>query len=123
MSCNNFQLVLDSSDMKLCTVIFLGLFTLGQGHVRLREPPNRSSVWRDDRFTHLNPPINYDDDGLYCGRVHQLPEVVDCGICGDPWEDPTPRANEHNGEFGRGIITGNYAAGQVSSLENMGNIS
>jgi hypothetical protein len=31
------------------------IFAFAQSHVRLREPPNRSSLWRDPRFSPLNP--------------------------------------------------------------------
>lgn len=31
------------------------------------EPPNRSSLWRFPEFAKENPPINYDDNRLYCG--------------------------------------------------------
>lgn len=34
-------------------------------------------------------------------------------VCGDPQSDPVPRANEVGGTWYRGIITGQYRAGQV----------
>jgi hypothetical protein len=80
-------------------------------HVRVMLPASRSSLWRVNSTQ--NPPINYDDDALYCGRVHQWPEVTNCGVCGDPETDPVPRDNEHGGKFGKGIISGRYSAGQV----------
>ena len=100
-------------------LVILGLLAVvgifeASGHVRVREPPNRSSIWRDPRFEHLNLPANYNDDGLYCGRVHQPVIVDNCGICGDPATDPVPRPNENGGTYGNGVIAGNYTAGQVS---------
>jgi len=87
--------------------------SLAAGHIRTREPPNRSSVWRDPRFTHLNPTENTKDDGIYCSGVLQLPQVDNCGVCGDPLTESAPRSNEHGGTYGQGIITGNYTSGQV----------
>ena len=84
------------------------------GHIRVREPPNRSSIWRDPRFEYLNPTVNEDDDGLYCGEVFQPVIANNCGICGDPATDPVPRPNEHGGKYGNGVISANYTAGQVS---------
>ena len=27
-----------------------------------------------------------------------------CGVCGDPWDAPSPRPQEGGGAFGRGVI-------------------
>jgi len=85
-------------------------------HVRLLAPVSRSSMWRNPQFGHHNPPINYDDDGLYCGRVHQEEVVTTCGVCGDPYVDRTPRDNEHGGTYGKGVIAGTYNAGQMLNI-------
>lgn len=34
-----------------------------------------------------------------------------CGICGDNYADPVPRANEDGGIYGSGIVAKSYAAG------------
>lgn len=102
------------TNFKLC-FYFLVAFAAVEGHVRLLDPTARSSLWRYPQFAAQNPVINYDDDGLYCGRVHQQEVVTDCGICGDPWVDPVPRANENGGIYGQGIIARTYSAGQVIS--------
>ena len=36
-----------------------------------------------------------------------------CGVCGDPWSQPSPRDNEAGGRYGKGIITRTYTPGQV----------
>ena len=36
-----------------------------EGHGMLLDPPQRSSLWRDDRFP--DAPINNQDSGLFCG--------------------------------------------------------
>ena len=36
-----------------------------------------------------------------------------CGVCGDPWGQPSPRDNEAGGRYGKGIITRTYTPGQV----------
>jgi len=101
---------------KFSTLLVASLVALllgTQAHVRMNLPASRSSLWRFDKYLHLDPPVNYDDDGLYCGREHQWPEVTTCGLCGDPFVDPTPRANEHEGTYGKGIISEVYSSGQV----------
>jgi len=89
-----------------------------EGHGRFMKPPNRSSVWRVPEFSSQNPPTNYDDDALYCGGIHQ--ELVvggNCGVCGDPIAAAAPRDNELGGRYSKGIITGNYRAGEVIDIE------
>jgi len=88
------------------------------GHGRFLKPPSRSSVWRDPRFTHLNPPVNYDDNQLYCGGIHQADDPgSNCGVCGDPLSQSTPRDNEYNGRYYAGIITEEYSQGSVIDIE------
>lgn len=36
-----------------------------------------------------------------------------CGICGDNWADPQPRANEAGGKYGTGLIVANLTKNQV----------
>ncbi|CAG7717582.1 unnamed protein product [Allacma fusca] len=96
--------------ISLALIVVLGL---AFGHVRIRTPPSRSSLWRDPEFQQQRPPVNYDDDGLYCGQVHQWEDDNRCGICGDPLSDPVPRPNENGGKFGKGIIAGRYSPGEV----------
>lgn len=73
-----------------------------------------SSIWRIPEFKSFNPPINYDDMQLFCGGIHQKLVVGgNCGVCGDRFSDPTPRADEMGGKYYKGIITGKYTAGSV----------
>uniref|UniRef100_T1JDM2 Chitin-binding type-4 domain-containing protein n=1 Tax=Strigamia maritima TaxID=126957 RepID=T1JDM2_STRMM len=83
------------------------------GHGRLRDPPSRSSAWREG----FNTPANYNDNELFCGGFTNqwLRNGGKCGICGDPWQNPTPRANELGGKYGKGVITRTYKKGQVIS--------
>lgn len=89
-----------------------------QGHGRLVKPPSRSSVWRLGRFKHLHPPINYDDNQLFCGGVYQRSNPgYQCGICGDSLLEKEPRPNEIGGKYYRGIITEEYYSGDVINVE------
>jgi len=38
-----------------------------------------------------------------------------CGVCGDAYDQAQPRRHEAGGEYGRGIISRHYFAGQVRS--------
>jgi len=56
-----------------------------QGHGRLLEPPNRSSLWRFAKYQDLDPPVspNYDDDQNYCGGLgNMVNSGGKCGPCG-----------------------------------------
>ncbi|CAL8087630.1 unnamed protein product [Orchesella dallaii] len=88
-------------------------------HGRVLEPPNRSSLFRCEEFDHLEPPKNWDDNQLYCGgRLHQHEmNGGKCGVCGDAFDDPIPRANEDGGELYRGIIVRAYRSGDVIPIE------
>ncbi|ODM92262.1 hypothetical protein Ocin01_14420 [Orchesella cincta] len=85
------------------------------GHGRLMEPPNRSSLWRFPEFNQHSPTINYNDNELFCGGFtaqHGF-NGGKCGLCGDNYNDTRPRDNEHNGKFGKGIISRNYTQGRT----------
>ncbi|OXA36941.1 uncharacterized protein LOC110862788 [Folsomia candida] len=83
-----------------------------EGHGTLREPPQRSSVWRDERFASLNPTPNYDDGGLWCAGEKQDYAAEACGVCGDGFSVARPRPNENGGTYANGIITGRYRRGE-----------
>ncbi|XP_072945000.1 uncharacterized protein [Epargyreus clarus] len=84
------------------------------GHGRVLEPPGRASMWRMGFST----PPNYDDDGLNCGGFHHQYAVNGgkCGICGDPFDMPEPRAHEIGGTYGSGEIVAHYDQGQVITV-------
>lgn len=42
-----------------------------------------------------------------------------CGVCGDAYDQAQPRRHEAGGEYGRGIISRHYFAGQVRSIETI----
>jgi hypothetical protein len=39
-----------------------------ESHGRVLEPPMRSSIWRIPEFADREPPVNYDDNQLWCGN-------------------------------------------------------
>lgn len=76
------------------------------GHGRLIEPPSRSSAFR---YGFQTPP-NYNDHELYCGGfARQQRNGGKCGECGDAWDMPQPRPNEHGGKYGQGVVVRKYA--------------
>jgi len=82
------------------------------GHGYLKDPINRASRWRVD----YTAPVNYDDNGLWCGGYGvqwNKQNAGRCGLCGDNFADPTPRRNELGGTFGQGVIVQGYKAGSV----------
>ncbi|CAG7837743.1 unnamed protein product [Allacma fusca] len=84
-------------------------------HGRLMDPPARNSQWR---FGYPNP-VNYNDNELFCGGFTTQWEINGgkCGVCGDAWNLPEPRPHEDGGEYGKGLITRRYAAGQDVDIE------
>jgi len=85
------------------------------GHGRLRNPAGRSTMWRYD----FDTPHNVNDHETNCGgfgrQWHQNDGL--CGICGDAYDMPKPRANEMGGTYGLGIITETYMENQVIDIE------
>lgn len=100
--------------LKQLLVCLLGAVCVS-GHMRMLNPAARSTLWRFPEFAQYNPEPNHSDDEIWCGNVKQYIKDTRCGICGDPVDDPTPRANEHGGKYGRGIISATYTSGQVYS--------
>jgi hypothetical protein len=41
-----------------------------------------------------------------------------CGVCGDAYHLRSPRPHEAGGDYGKGIISRRYAAGQVIKINN-----
>ena len=67
------------------------------------DPPARNSMWR---FGFVNP-VNYNDNELFCGGVERQFSMNSgqCGICGDSYDDPSPRRHETGGEFGNAVVS------------------
>ncbi|CAG9803569.1 unnamed protein product [Chironomus riparius] len=98
----------------LCT-LFVMLIHHVRGHGRLMEPPARNAMWR---FGFPNP-VNYNDNELFCGgwSVQWEQNSGKCGTCGDAYHLDTPRPHEAGGDYGKGIISRRYAAGQEIEVE------
>jgi len=96
--------------MELAIVLLSFLVVNVHGHGRLIEPPSRSTMWRYG----FDTPPNYNDHESYCGGFTRQWQTNrgKCGICGDAWDEPQPRANEAGGRYGRGVITRKYRKGQ-----------
>ncbi|CAK1589900.1 unnamed protein product [Parnassius mnemosyne] len=91
-----------------CLLAVQGAIWAGvSGHGRLIEPPSRASAWRFG----FDTPHNYNDHELYCGGFTRQwnKNGGKCGVCGDPWDSPIPRAHELGGRFGKGVIVRRYA--------------
>ncbi|XP_050503956.1 uncharacterized protein LOC126882922 [Diabrotica virgifera virgifera] len=97
--------------LKLLFLFIAYLVNKISGHGMMLTPPGRSSLWR---FNQDAKP-NYEDNELFCGGAHVQNELNGgkCGVCGDPYTDPHPQANENTGIYGQGIIAGTYAPGSV----------
>ncbi|ODM99780.1 hypothetical protein Ocin01_06884 [Orchesella cincta] len=97
----------------------LAIVVLVNGHGRLWSPAGRGTLWRFPQFQKYNPERDYNDVEGFCGGFHvQYNENGgNCGVCGDSYSDPAPRRHEGGGLFGRGIITGNYSAGQIIEVQ------
>lgn len=92
----------------IVTIVLANAMSLCNGHGRLIEPPSRSSAFR---YGFQTPP-NYNDHELYCGGfARQQRNGGKCGECGDAWDLPEPRPNEHGGTFGQGVVVRRYKIG------------
>lgn len=95
----------------LCLTVYT--FDVCNGHGRLIEPPSRSSAFR---YGFQTPP-NYNDHELYCGGfARQQRNGGKCGECGDAWDLPKPRPNEHGGKYGQGVVVRTYKPGAEITL-------
>ncbi|XP_052873818.1 uncharacterized protein LOC128279134 [Anopheles cruzii] len=100
-------------------LVVAGLALLGgggvRGHGRLMDPPARNAMWR---FGFPNP-VNYNDNELFCGgyAVQWEQNGGHCGTCGDAYHLRAPRPHETGGEYGQGIVTRRYVAGQTIDVE------
>jgi hypothetical protein len=96
----------------ITAVLIANLASEVLGHGYLSVPPGRGTRWRTDR----SAPINYDDNGSNCGGYANQWTTWGgkCGLCGDPYQNPTPRAHEFGGVYGgTGVIVAGYSKGAV----------
>merc|ERR1712227_59083 len=107
-----------SHEMKMFHHIILlssAFVTLTRSHGRLRHPPGRSTMWRYGFST----PTNNNDHETNCGGFGRQwnQNKGFCGLCGDAYDDPQPRANELGGQYGLGVISANLTSGQEVEME------
>ncbi|KAK2580245.1 hypothetical protein KPH14_012499 [Odynerus spinipes] len=93
------------------TLVLVLFVRRASSHGRLVEPPSRASMWRYG----FDTPHDYNDNECYCGGFNRQWERNNgkCGICGDPWDAPTPRLHETGGKYGNGVIVRRYRTGSV----------
>lgn len=93
----------------LVALALANLFADTSGHGMLMDPVNRASRWRFD----TSSPRDYNDMEGFCGgfAVQWNQNGGKCGLCGDNYANPTPRAHELGGTFGQGVIVKSYARG------------
>ena len=62
---------------------------------------------------------NYQHNELFCGGIdNQVANGYKCGVCGDNYEDPRPRANELGGTYGKsGLIPRTYQQGGIIDVK------
>ncbi|BFZ14244.1 hypothetical protein BsWGS_17283 [Bradybaena similaris] len=98
----------------ICLILFAGSFlALSRAGTRMLDPPSRASLWRYG----YNTPRNTFDDKTDCGGYerHYIQNGGNCGVCGDPIDEPTPRRHEGGGEYSpnptpvRAFESGSYA--------------
>ena len=53
-----------------------------------------------------------------CGGYdrHQNQNGGKCGICGDAWDEASPRKGEGGGKFGRGVIVRRFRPGETIKI-------
>lgn len=68
--------------MLACLVAIVGCGNGVHGHGRLIEPAARGTMWRFAEYADYDPPVNYDDNELYCGGfgVQYVQNGGKCGI-------------------------------------------
>ncbi|CAG7710000.1 unnamed protein product [Allacma fusca] len=91
---------------------------LVDGHGMLWDPAGRQSLWRFEEFKKYDPEPNFTDNQLFCGGFQHQWETQGgkCGICGDPFNEPSPRAHEGGGLYGKGIIAKTYKSGSKVNI-------
>lgn len=95
-------------------IVILNYLNEAAGHGYVMDPVNRASRWRVDGST----PRDYNDMEGFCGgyAVQWSQNSGKCGLCGDPWNNPTPRTHELGGAMGQGVIVKTYQQGSTVSV-------
>lgn len=83
-------------------------------HMRMLDPPGRTSLWRFPEYEHLNPEVIDTDDQMWCDNIRQFENDNRCGVCGDPVDQQTPRFSEYQGRYWRDVKVRTYRSGDVS---------
>jgi hypothetical protein len=98
----------------MLAALLAALPTLAASHGRLMEPPSRTSAWRLGFPT----PTYYNDHETNCGGFGRQwrKNGGRCGVCGDAWDEPVPRAGEAGGRLARGVIVRRYTTGQAITV-------
>lgn len=99
----------------LLTTQLLCLINAVFGHGMVLDPVNRASRWRYNS----SAPADYNDSEGFCGGlgIHWVTNGGKCGICGDNYANPRPRAHELGGQFGEGVVVAKYVAGQKVTVQ------
>ena len=83
---------------------------LAEAHGTMIDPVSRNSLWRIDQTA----PVNYNDIELFCGGIGVLSANGNrCGVCGDPYPAPRPRAHETGGHMVMNKTVKNYFPGST----------
>jgi len=98
--------------IKLSLILLISataLYVYVAGHGTVLDPVSRGSRWR---FTSKAKP-DYDDTQGWCGGFYTQWTLNggNCGLCGDDYSKPIPRAHEHGGTYGQGVIVKSYTSG------------
>ncbi|EFX81690.1 hypothetical protein DAPPUDRAFT_317372 [Daphnia pulex] len=96
----------------LCILaILITMVSLANGHGRLRDPPSRSSLWREGFKT----PPDYNDTEGFCGGYERqwMVNGGKCGICGDAFDEAVKPHEAPGGIFATGTIVRRYTQGQT----------
>uniref|UniRef100_A0A1L8E399 Putative chitin binding domain protein n=1 Tax=Nyssomyia neivai TaxID=330878 RepID=A0A1L8E399_9DIPT len=100
--------------MKVCLIVLfaaiIGVLEVS-GHGMVMNPVNRGSIWRLYGTGAADP--DYNDNGNFCGGFYVQHSINGgkCGLCGNDFRDPMPRAHENGGKYGKGFVVANYPRG------------
>lgn len=85
-------------------------------YVFYKNPSRITCKFITNPWTIKNLDFYHEKRNNYIWNHHQVQHNQNggkCGVCGDNYADPKPRANENTGTYGRGKIARTYIEGQV----------